>query len=240
MTNALKEVGLMFTPDNHAAILSGIKTQTRRKLKFPKSRYETDSLLSDDEWVERFILNHAQHWVYGNPTKQLISGYVKERYEILHIISESRDKQLVTVGYRELPGYPATSAVCVCSYNTVAKLQARKNPTQGGPMFMPKALARTWFAITDVKPQKLGSITPEDAVAEGIELDPDVVVDNSEVERYSWAFSKTWRDYINGGYDLAPDQSFVTLWESIHGLGSWDAEQWVWTISFDTVGCKTK
>ena len=83
-----------------------------------------------------------------------------------------------------------------------------------------------------VEPEQLGAITPEGAIDEGIELDPDVVIDPSDVhERLTWANSQTWRDYLNGGYDLFPIQSYISLWASIHG--HWDPRQWVWVIRFE-------
>ena len=71
---------------------------------------------------------------------------------------------------------------------------------------MPKAYSRITLDITGVRVERLQQITYDDAVAEGIDHEyPKAIV------------------------------QFKDLWESINGAGSWDANPWVWVISFKRV-----
>jgi hypothetical protein len=71
-------------------------------------------------------------------------------------------------------------------------------------IFMPRIASRILLEITDVRVQRLQEISDEDARAEGY-------------DRRSHAFPREW---------------FALLWERIHGPGSWDANPWVWAITF--------
>lgn len=74
---------------------------------------------------------------------------------------------------------------------------------------MPKAACRIWLEVTDVRVERLQDITEEDAKAEGAEKAYDVY---PEMARYKLGFCR--------------------LWQSINGPESWDANPWVWVISF--------
>ena len=70
--------------------------------------------------------------------------------------------------------------------------------------------SRAILEITDVRVQRLQEISQEDARAEGaIGALNDSIGDN-------WCAC----------------EAFAALWESINGTGSWDANPWVWAITF--------
>jgi hypothetical protein len=88
-------------------------------------------------------------------------------------------------------------------------------------MFMPRWASRITLEVMEVRVERLQDISDSDAIAEGIKRD--------FVEGDS---ATLWRNYATGGTTICPVFSYQTLWESINGVGSWNANPWVWAISF--------
>ena len=80
-------------------------------------------------------------------------------------------------------------------------------------IFMPRAASRILLEITDVRVQRLQEISEGDARAEGVTPN---------------AFEQTSDNW--GGV------LYRRLWEQINGPGSWDANPWVWAITFQMLG----
>jgi len=78
-----------------------------------------------------------------------------------------------------------------------------------------RAASRLTLEITGVRVERLQDISEADAIAEGWpkQIDPGAHTGG------------------NGG----PFDWYRALWESINGPGSWDANPWVWCISFKVV-----
>lgn len=92
---------------------------------------------------------------------------------------------------------------------------------------MPYKAARIFLQIKDIRVERLGAITKEDAQAEGLlklNASGRFVVDQGE-------------QYF-GLADHDPRAVFRRLWESINGKGSWDANPWVWVVEFRRVEAK--
>jgi hypothetical protein len=88
---------------------------------------------------------------------------------------------------------------------------------------MPRWASRITLEITGVRVERLQDISEADAIAEGIEnnraLDP--------------AGSCHWRHYAREHTGIScPIGSYQTLWESINGADSWNANPWVWVVEF--------
>lgn len=81
-------------------------------------------------------------------------------------------------------------------------------------IYMPREFARTVLEITEVRVEQLQEISAADALAEGV-FCPEV-------------------GYAQHG-DRAPVLLYASLWESIHGAGSWALNPWVWVIEFRKV-----
>lgn len=133
---------------------------------------------------------------------------------------------------------PDSKWIFACIKGIDADLLSPYGCPQRGPVrYLARQSGQRWDSRFPLKgisvhPERLGDISPEGAIAEGIELDPDVV-DGSPYEKYKWVYAQVWRDYLNGGYGLTPVQSYVSLWQSIHGEDAWDPRQWVWVVRFE-------
>lgn len=73
---------------------------------------------------------------------------------------------------------------------------------------MPRWASRLTLSVTDVRVQLLNEISEKDALAEGM----------------------TFPEGMQWGCD--PIDAFKSLWQSLHGPGSWDQNPWVVAISF--------
>lgn len=82
---------------------------------------------------------------------------------------------------------------------------------------MPRWASRINLEITNVRVERLQDISFADAAAEGLHYSSE------RLDRWSADGSK-WHG--------TPQQAFRALWEQINGPGSWDANPWVWAISF--------
>jgi hypothetical protein len=85
--------------------------------------------------------------------------------------------------------------------------------------FMPRRYSRITLEITDVRMQRLQDITQQDALAEGCCHD-------------GWIPS--YGDPDNSGMheSISARSNYAFLWDQINGPESWDANPWVWAVSF--------
>ena len=88
--------------------------------------------------------------------------------------------------------------------------------------FMPKRMARTWTEITDVRVQQVQEITIWDAIEEGVKLGM-VSLDGSKLLIDSMACPPHVK------YD------WIGIWDSIHGPGAWERNDWVFVITFKRI-----
>lgn len=104
---------------------------------------------------------------------------------------------------------------------------------------MPRWASRILLEITDVRIERLNSISDADCIAEGIIPVPK---DRDDDHQF-------WRDYHLSGDGTfcvhSPRESFESLWKSVRGKsfeqeedtapGSWQANPWVWVIEFKRI-----
>ena len=91
---------------------------------------------------------------------------------------------------------------------------------------MPKAAARIWLKVTDVRVERLQDIAEEQAIAEGTPYD------------LCGGWKPTFYDPDSGGPDPDFIRGFSVLWNSTIkksdiGLYGWDSNPWVWAIEFE-------
>lgn len=80
---------------------------------------------------------------------------------------------------------------------------------------MPRWASRILLEVTGVRVERLQEISMHDVAAEGVE-----------------SRHVTGRGTVWGGNFGHWKGAYADLWESINGPGSWDANPWVWAISF--------
>jgi hypothetical protein len=76
--------------------------------------------------------------------------------------------------------------------------------------------------VTGIRVELLQDISDADAIAEGIEL--------SKASFMPQGFRLY--DHSEAAFCVDPIASYRTLWESINGIGSWDANPFVWVVEF--------
>lgn len=101
--------------------------------------------------------------------------------------------------------------------------------------FMPRWVSRSLDEVVAVRVERLQDISEADCIAEGVQIPVDAE-SKAPLFRISGKFAPA--NYI----DHAPRTSwdwyrthYASLFESINGPGSWDANPWVWVIEFKRV-----
>ncbi len=97
-------------------------------------------------------------------------------------------------------------------------------------IYMPREAARIFLKVTAVRVERLMDISEQDALAEGVLQD---------IEWHKKAFDKPtmmWRCYFQNA-DMCETAriSFFSLWKSINGEESLDANPWVWVYEFERI-----
>ncbi len=209
----MNEKPILFNAEMVNAILSGRKTQTRRIMKVQP---EPSKSRSGDYW---FPCNKMQSMVHvsdllpGNP-------YMPDAHEFFSTccpLGGIGDQLWVREAF----------AAGLCTESTLAYRATHKTEDleEGWgetikwtpSIHMPRWASRINLLITGVRVERLKDISDVDAAAEGC------------------AYGKG-----NGEIDLAvrPENHFPTLWASIYGAESWQANPWVWVIDFERMEAK--
>lgn len=198
---------ILFSGAMVRAILEGRKTQTRRIVK-PQP----------DNWMRPFP-NEAPE-PYWNVGGFRLRSDATNPLRPKHPVGSE-----MWVRETWCDGYPGTRDPWLYRATYEGGAEHKWRPS----IFMPRAASRITLEVTEVRVQRLQDISERDAIAEGI-------------ERIGGAASvNPWRNYRIGQkgemsqHASAPTRSYMTLWESINGPGSWDANPWVWVYSFERV-----
>ncbi len=218
----MKERPILFSAPMVHAILSGEKTQTRRALSV-KYKYLEDAIESAVSLGGTWSSDADGH---GGLTAKVAEGTfavpmrcpygaVGGRLWVKEAIArfEWMDGGETSVGYVATPGVMHEDAEWVWKR---AQLPG---------MFMPRGLSRITLEVTDVRVERLQDISLEDMAAEGIR-ESDYAATAGTMTTSTG--TETRDDWITEPV-RAPYQR---LWERINGAGSWDANPWVWAISF--------
>lgn len=198
------------------AILDGRKTQTRRVVKIPDGQTAWSankgmylSVTDEPENPNCRLLNILPKWSVGDHL------WVRETFAEVGCIGWPIDK--FEYAYRaDFPDGQWSGYADMC-------LEKWK-PS----IFMPRAASRITLEVTSVRAERLNDISEADAVSEGIAVLGGKVDDSPVFENYL-------KRGVENGYGY-PKNSFRSLWQSINGTDSWQANPFVWVISFKKVG----
>lgn len=219
----MTERGMIFNGEMVRAILDGRKTQTRRVVKFkPREpglnlnfsglklgHYRTGDASSGYVLASRGAMGcwndktFPAHCPYGQPGDRI---WVRETW------AEAG------AGAPELLLYRANYPAHVPSHyeNVPPAEDIRWTPS----IHMPRWASRILLEITDVRVERLNSISEEDTRAEGVPPAGDLLPDYPDT-------------YLTPAGDFATAKvAFQRLWQSIYGDDSWQANPWVWVIEF--------
>jgi hypothetical protein len=93
---------------------------------------------------------------------------------------------------------------------------------------MPRWASRITLEITGVRLERLNDISEGDAIAEGVKRSQRAVSPNKAVPCF-------WDYFRNEPQYRSACDSYASLWESINGAGSWEANPWVWVLEFKRI-----
>jgi hypothetical protein len=213
----MKERPILFQGAMVRAILSGAKTQTRRAIKLQTGRtFDEHALVGAIQElrpvydsVAKTTVGHRAALIrcpYGRPGDRL---WVRETALIW-----ASNREVAYADDHEWNGIKRDM------WNIAAQKQADPERWPGinnwkatPSIHMPRWASRITLEITDVRVERLQDISEADAIAEGAEpilVPPD-------------------------GGSCPHVEGYRTLWESINGEGSWDANPWVWVVEFAQV-----
>jgi hypothetical protein len=233
----MTERPIPFSAEMVLAILKGDKTQTRRKMKIQPY---PDSIVTVEHFNQTVIDRHGDM----QPGPEIFGAHWDDgEYGCRCPYGAPGDLLWV----RETWARHASGVDYAADFAAVSRPQA-------GPwrpsIHMPRWASRITLRITDVCVERLRDISEDDARAEGCEARPfpgpwwqgyrdlgDGLIFHQQ------AVGETPPDWMIEPKRMPPtpwlDQSardgFRSIWMNIHGPGAWEANPWVWAISFERV-----
>lgn len=242
----MREIQILFSTPMVQAILRGDKTQTRRVVKpQPEKVPGSDDSIPAREFIEKGneLLSKGLKTIirgtggmmfpdcpYGKPGDVL---WVRETWcqvmrDHAHDLLEGRRENDLFVRPTQVHSDWMQYAKDKYGYKWKPSIH------------MPKAAARIWLKVVNVRVERLHEITEQDAISEGVEkciADKERFGARAVGMRLFRNYERkdnSLRDYPCNGFEEAKI-SFETLWQSINGRESWDANPWVWVVEFEVL-----
>ena len=206
LNGKLKERPIIMDGEAVRAILAGRKTQMRDAMEPQPSNF----------WQPpKSGLKHAQIGAIGDrlwvrETWVELWDWDQSKSNCPDWYDEEGNDMPGHIHYRADPSHPTEMAD-----PDGAKVDLTWRPS----VHMPRHASRITLEITNIRVERLQDISEADAMAEGV--NSRLVVRNSSCH-YIEPPTDTY-SYI---------ASYIPLWESANGKGSWDWNPWVWVIEF--------
>jgi hypothetical protein len=189
------------------AILDGRKTQTRRVMKPVPTFNAGGAILDADGGQEDYV---EPHWVLPSACSCPYGKpgdllWVREGFAV--------QPELWADNHGPQPiHYTADQVIGFAGKPDQRQIEDyRSKPS----IHMPRWASRITLRITDIRVERLQDITEDDARAEG--CDPARWIDETDVGMEGYR------------------EGFARLWNKINGPGAWDANPWIWAVSFERV-----
>lgn len=197
---------MIFNAEMVWALLDGRKTQTRRPVKFPVHDKNLGCELAGNELAGELSAGNYLNSAFGKPGDRI---WVRETFQGPLFNYEQMDEYLEDSSKFEKPEF--------CQYaadggHRPEYQDADDNLRHGWrpSIHMPRWASRILLEITNVRVERLKSISDGDAIREGCST----------------------TDMKSG--DCVADV-FARLWASIYGDESWNSNPWVWVIEFKRI-----
>lgn len=238
----MKHIPILFSTEMVQAILDGRKKMTRRTLHIQP--------LDDDKWILATLVGGdsknigKRHWV------TMKDSYTIARYDDRYFEQKYSKGDILWV--RE-------SFLWVMNDHCHDMMEGRRfvynqfvyKASEGKEWFdyakekygyewkpsihMPKSACRIFLRVTDVRCERLQDISEQDAVDEGI---LDIWASSSDGTHAYKNYMHTKKEAMEpcGHWNVVADDavsSFQSLWAKINGQESWDANPYVWVVSFE-------
>lgn len=230
----MKERPILFNGPMVRALLDGSKTQTRRVVKGAE-QWPANTVRATLPGLRGTVMAvDSNRWTYG-PEIKCPYGQPGDR---LWVRETWQGPLLDDVDdYREDPDkfknpqfceYAADGGSAPEFMNMDDELVCRWKPS----IHMPRWASRITLEIISVRVERLQDITAADCKAEGIKSQGSDRIGRSWLNYSSSHHGGSW--YPEGG-DQAPKLSYHSLWESVNGADSWNANPWVWVVEFKRI-----
>ena len=204
---------ILFSTDMVKAILSGDKTQTRRRVpeKIVDAYYDYDDWASSVGMPEGISCTRTYEKEYFMDRCKYSVGdilWVRETWQVTDFIHREDENW----------GY-----IYKASKNG-RDWESNDDEWKWKPsIFMPKEACRIFLEVTGVRVERIKDINEDDAHAEGI------VMTNKPHESWYWMENVYSTD--------CPIFAYLKLWEKINGQDSLVDNDWVYVITFKVVEC---
>lgn len=221
----MKETGVIFSTPMVQADLEGRKTMTRRIIKPQPECINNEKFIPVQTFLdnlEKLMKKGLKHIVDGTGGHVFPECHYGKSGDLIYVretwcLTQPFEPETYYFGYKcgiqPHSNLPASSKY---DYSIADKWKPS--------IHMPKTAARIWKKIISVRPERLQDITQEDAIAEG-------VIKGEGLDSRIWYY-----DYEAHLYNINnPISSFKSLWRSIHGPDSWEANPWVWRIEYEII-----
>ena len=207
----MKQHPILFQAEMVRAILNGSKTQTRRIAKVTSHDCKAGLITPIGTHAPRTPAQHIAYCKYqvGDIlwVREAWRATETERIWSNHHRPDAKPSQLI-------------EGDCTIQYRATQKPNVRSAKWKPS-IFMPRWASRIQLSITNIRLERLQDISIEDALAEGLKINPD-----GTYHDYLFDYGSSWDD---------PMQSYFSLWEKINGKTSLNSNPWVWVYEFERV-----